>query len=136
MATPAQANVTGGLTIGAGGQKDEDAERDESDRANKRRRRGSGANQAANPPPNNNSAANDRAAPPQSPHSPNAPIPAPAPPPMNISGQRSGAPPQNYPPNSDVFVRGCWSAYDVRRISPTNPWPQLEQESTEAVPEV
>lgn len=95
MATSAQTNVSGGLTIGPGGQKEEDAERDESDRANKRRRRGSGAaNQSTNPPPSNNSTANNRAAPPQSPHSPNAPIPAPAPPPMNIPGQRSGAPPQ------------------------------------------
>jgi len=94
MATAAQTNVSGGLTIGSGGQKDEDAERDESDRANKRRRRGSGAAQQTNPPPSNNSTANNRAAPPQSPHSPNAPIPAPAPPSMNIPGQRSGAPPQ------------------------------------------
>ena len=94
MATAAQTNVSGGLTIGSGGQKDEDAERDESDRANKRRRRGSAAAQQTNPPSSNNSSTNNRAAPPQSPHSPNAPIPAPAPPPMNIPGQRSGAPPQ------------------------------------------
>lgn len=95
MATSAQTNVSGGLTIGSGGQKDEDVEREDSDRASKRLRRGSGAAHSNNNPPSaNSSTTNNRAAPPQSPHSPNAPIPAPAPPPMNISGQRSGAPPQ------------------------------------------
>ena len=57
------------------------------------RRRGSDTTQQPNPPPSNTSA-NSRAAPPQSPCSPNAPIPALALPSMNIPGQRSGAPPQ------------------------------------------
>jgi len=43
MATAAQTNVSGGLTISPGGQGDDDAERGESDGADRRRRRGSGA---------------------------------------------------------------------------------------------
>lgn len=94
MATSAQTNVSGGLTIGSGGQKDEDADREDSDRANKRLRRGSSTTHSSNPPPSNSSSTNTRAAPPQSPHSPNAPIPTPAPPPMNLPGRGSGGPPQ------------------------------------------
>ena len=86
MATPSQANVNGGLSIGSGGHKDEDGELEDGDTANKRRRRGSGMTQSTNPPPQRTtSTVIDRAAPP--------PSPASASPSMNIPWQRSGAPP-------------------------------------------
>ena len=95
MATPSQVNVSGGLAIDFGNHKEEDGELSDADRANKRRRRGSGTTQSTNaPPPSATSTTNNRPAPPPSPHTPNAPIPAPAFPSMNIPGKRSGAPPQ------------------------------------------
>ena len=63
MATLFQTNVTSGLATGLSGQRDEDGELVDSDRANERHKCGAGTNQQKNPPTINASAVNNRVAP-------------------------------------------------------------------------
>ena len=133
MATPSQANVSGGLSVGSGGHKGEDGELGDADRANKRRRRGSGMTQSTNPPPQSaTSTANSRPAPPPSPHSLNAPIPQPAPPSMNVPGKGSGTLPQitmsESPPQSHRHPRQAYQAQQnayAHKSCPGQPQPDL-----------
>lgn len=102
MATPSHPNVSGGLSISSGGAKDEEGDRDDTERSTgtKRRRRGSTANQPSVPSiaTSNNTAsapnANARSAPPpQSPHSPNAQMPpTSAAAPINMPNTRGSGP--------------------------------------------